>query len=84
MRIRDRAAVVPNETADWINQRDVTYDQHLPLSGANGIFQIRSNGLQTNRDAWVYNSSSTELTENVERMVHHLSLIHISEPTRPY
>jgi predicted helicase len=65
------ASLVPNETGDWINQRDVTYDQHLPLSGANGIFQIRSNGLQTNRDAWVYNSSSTELTENVERMVHH-------------
>ncbi len=46
---------------------------HLPIHARDGpsIFEIRSNGLQTNRDAWNYNSSRAKLDENLERMIEH-------------
>jgi hypothetical protein len=59
----------PNEDGDWINQRDVTYDQLCRCPVQRGL-PDRSNGLQTNRDAWVYNSSHCA-TANVERMIDH-------------
>ncbi|MCB1028167.1 MAG: hypothetical protein KDB24_10445, partial [Microthrixaceae bacterium] len=61
----------PNAAGDWINQRDSTYDSLLPLTGDDGLFQIGTNGLKTNRDAWVYNSSTSDLTANVNRMIDH-------------
>lgn len=33
------------------------------------IFDLSSNGLKTNRDAWVYNSSRSALVDNVNRMI---------------
>ncbi len=62
--------ITPNEHHDWLNQRDSRYDQLVPLSGESGaVFQIESNGLQTNRDAWVYNSSEAALRRNVGAMI---------------
>ena len=61
--------ITPNADGDWLNQRDSTYDQHLPLTGDDGVFHLGSNGLKTGRDAWVYNSSELSLTANVESMV---------------
>ncbi|MCB1028445.1 MAG: hypothetical protein KDB24_11875, partial [Microthrixaceae bacterium] len=61
----------PNAAGDWINQRDSTFDTLLALTGDDGIFRTGTNGLQTNRDAWVYNSSTSELMANVSRMIGH-------------
>lgn len=61
--------IVPNVEADWINQRNKNYDQLMPLTGEEGIFHTVSNGLQTNRDAWVYNSSRSALETNVVRSI---------------
>ena len=62
--------ITPNEHHDWLNQRDERYDQLIPLAGEPGaIFHTPSNGLVTNRDAWVYNSSEAALRSNVQGMI---------------
>jgi predicted helicase len=68
--------IEPNEHGDWLNQRNQEYDAFIPLgekgvkgSKANSIFEMYSLGLTTNRDAWVYNFSKSELEKNVKRMI---------------
>ena len=69
--------IVPNEAADWINQRDEKYDTYQPIGDTKtkgkpntpGVFRLYSAGLQTNRDAWVYNFSAPAVEENVSFMV---------------
>ena len=62
--------IEPNEHHDWLNQRDHRYDLLIPLAGEPGaIFHTASNGLKTNRDAWVYNSSEAALCSNVQGMI---------------
>ena len=66
----DWQSIEPNEHHDWINQRNTAYDQLIPLAGEpDAIFQVQSNGLKTNRDAWVYNSSERALRTNVDSML---------------
>ena len=62
--------IAPNEQHDWVNQRDDRYASLVPLAGERGaIFRTASSGLQTNRDAWVYNSSEAALRRNVGAMI---------------
>ncbi|GAB3283355.1 DEAD/DEAH box helicase [Sinomonas notoginsengisoli] len=64
--------ITPNNEGDWTNQRNDLFETFTPISSRGGgpsIFNMYSAGLKTNRDAWVYNSSETELLRNVERMV---------------
>ena len=69
----DWQTITPNIEGDWINQRDPTFRDFLPLSakGDNdeGLFSIWSNGLQTNRDAWAYNMSRGSLAANMMHMI---------------
>lgn len=65
--------ITPNDHGDWINQRNDAFktftaigDRKAPESA---IFRSFSAGLQTNRDAWVYNSSEPALRGNVTRMI---------------
>ncbi|MBP0459590.1 DEAD/DEAH box helicase [Streptomyces montanisoli] len=66
---------VPNVHGDWINQRDELFASFQPLgvksrnTASISLFETYSAGLQTNRDAWVYNYSAIRLRENVEAMV---------------
>ncbi|MFN7764546.1 MAG: DEAD/DEAH box helicase, partial [Armatimonadota bacterium] len=63
----------PNAENDWINQRDPSFDKFVPMNGESrselAIFSDRQNGVQTNRDDWVYNYSRSELASNAERLV---------------
>ncbi|MGW3819551.1 DEAD/DEAH box helicase [Streptomyces sp. NPDC005046] len=71
----------PNADGDWINQRDERFAEFRVLGdktaklGAKGddatapVFAVHSPGLQTNRDAWVYNYSRQRLGEQVESLV---------------
>ena len=34
-----------------------------------GIFDVNTNGVKTNRDAWVYNFDKIALEENVETLI---------------
>ena len=69
--------IVPNEAADWINQRDENYDTYQPIGDRDtkgkpntpGVFQLYSRGLATSRDAWVYNFSAQAVEENMHRMI---------------
>ena len=66
----------PNEKNDWINLRDRLFETMLPLSPikrydlkSNSFFTINSYACITSRDAWCYNSSKNELTENIRRTI---------------
>ncbi|MCA8180638.1 DEAD/DEAH box helicase [Burkholderia vietnamiensis] len=60
----------PNEHHDWINQRTDDFNALMPLNDEpNAIFALRSRGIETSRDPWVYNMSRTALVANVERMI---------------
>jgi predicted helicase len=58
------SAIAPNEHGDWINQRSREFDKLVPIAKTErpGIFRIRSSGVKTNRDAWVYNFGTEQLT----------------------
>ena len=62
--------ITPNEHHDWLNQRDRRYDRLVPLASEPGaIFGTVSRGLNTARDAWVFNSSDAALRRNVGGMI---------------
>ncbi|GAB2540973.1 DEAD/DEAH box helicase [Brachybacterium huguangmaarense] len=65
--------ITPNQHGDWINQRDEDYLTYPILGGdpEDGIrvFGDHSRGLETGRDAWVYNHSRNALDANLARFV---------------
>ena len=74
----DWTGVTPNKHGDWINQRSDHYldlrpvaviqsESAIPLRTS--LFEQSSFGVKTNRDAWVFSSSSQRLRELVERQV---------------
>ncbi|MBT8160967.1 MULTISPECIES: type ISP restriction/modification enzyme [Arthrobacter] len=68
----DWTQLTPNSDGDWINQRNALFEGFTPIGekdGKAGIFTTFSGGLKTNRDAWVYNFSSSKLQDNVEQMI---------------
>ena len=67
------SSIAPNEAGDWINQRDGLFETFIPISQskkydhkAQTFFVTDTNGIQTNRDSWVYNFSVELLRRNVE------------------
>lgn len=66
--------ITPNPEGDWINQRDPNYDTYPPIGDKKDktgrtIFENFGRGLETGRDAWVYNSSEDEVRANAGRMI---------------
>ena len=65
--------IVPDEFNDWLNQRDPNFNDYISLGDksnkATTIFSSYCLGLTTNRDAWTYNFSSSQLQTNVQNMV---------------
>lgn len=67
-------SVTPDKHGDWLNLRDNSFSSFIPLgdkSGTGGatIFGNYSQGVQTARDAWCFNSSRDGLLANVRRMI---------------
>ncbi|MXW06825.1 MAG: DEAD/DEAH box helicase, partial [Gammaproteobacteria bacterium] len=63
--------IKPNHVHDWIDHRNQTFFKFIPLiptkSGDSpSVFRNGSLGLSTNRDAWIYNFSKTQLRKNIE------------------
>lgn len=61
---------------DWLDQRDDSWYQLAPFGivmGAKktnrGMWCTWSNGIKTNQDGWVWNFSTTQLTNNVEGLI---------------
>jgi predicted helicase len=66
--------LTPDEHADWLNQRDDSFEAFMPLGdkdkfGEVELFANYSTGVQTNRDVWVFNSSRRDVTTNVRAMI---------------
>ena len=59
--------ITPDAHHDWINQRDDSFEQFINIeSSENSIFEIRTRGLETSRDAWCYNSSKSQLAKQIK------------------
>ena len=65
-----------DDNNDWINQRDKNYENYLPMDNQlkNSIFNDRSIGISTNRDAWVYGFSKSEVERNTQRMINNYNI----------
>ena len=66
--------IEPNSAGDWINQRDEAFEDFMSLGDKKDknqavIFNIYSGGIKTGRDAWAYDFSKKELSENMKRMI---------------
>ncbi|MHB1562637.1 MAG: type ISP restriction/modification enzyme [Leptospirillum sp.] len=62
--------IIPNDHHDWINARSEEFGSLVPLNdGPDSIFTIRSRGVATSRDTWVYNFSLDTLQSNMEKTV---------------
>ena len=67
----------PNERHDWINLRDGLFDTLIKLGDKEDkanktpkfFNAIHTNGLKTQRDAWCYNFSRTEVEKNMARTI---------------
>lgn len=58
--------IAPNTQGDWLNQRDDTFATFTPIED---IFANHGRGVETTRDAWCYNFSSSEVEHNMRRMI---------------
>jgi len=72
----DWKKVNPNEYGDWINQRNDIFGTFIPIEPekkfdvtAKSYFVVNSLGVNSNRDAWVYNSSKKELELNMQKTI---------------
>ncbi|MBQ7515555.1 MAG: DEAD/DEAH box helicase, partial [Schwartzia sp.] len=66
----------PNEYGDWLNQRNSSFEDMVPLLPAKRnednsctVFCGNSVGINTSRDSWVYNFSRSALMVNVKCMI---------------
>jgi predicted helicase len=63
----------PNEAGDWLNQRDDTFASFTPIgdknASENASFAVHSRGIETGRDAWIYNSSDRIIEHNVKETI---------------
>jgi predicted helicase len=67
-------SLLPNDSQDWINQRDPAFDKFISLGDktdkeSKTIFSVYSMGLQTSRDAWIFNFSRQMVITNMTRMI---------------
>ncbi len=64
-----------NEEGDWINQRNDKFKDFIPLidkdnkNNKETFFAMSSNGVVTNRDAWVYSYSKANLEKNMKETI---------------
>ncbi|MGN8064388.1 DEAD/DEAH box helicase [Ralstonia sp. 22111] len=65
--------VTPDQHGDWLNQRDNSFGDFIAIGDKKSrvpkLFENYSQGVKTNRDAWVFNYSKTALSDTIRRMV---------------
>lgn len=66
-----------NEHGDWISFRNDAFDNYIPMEPekkfdlkTKSYFNTYAVGINTARDAWVYNSSKENLSINIIKMIH--------------
>lgn len=78
-RQNDWQTIAPDTHHDWLNQRDERFYDYISMGdkkdkNAIVIFENYSRGLETNRDAWCYNSSKDKLEKNIQSMIEFYNL----------
>ncbi|WP_273715274.1 type ISP restriction/modification enzyme, partial [Leuconostoc mesenteroides] len=58
--------VIPDKNGDWINQRDNSYQNFIPM---NEIYLQKKLGVGSSRDSWVYSFNLTDTIKNSNIMV---------------
>ena len=66
--------LVPDERNDWVDQGDRQYDKFVSLGSKKNpndlsVFASYSNGIKTNCDAWLYNSSAVSISNRVKKLI---------------
>lgn len=68
--------IIPNDEGDWINQRNDIFGTFFPIApekkfdlSTTSFFNTYAIGVATNRDAWVYNYSFSELEKNIKKTI---------------
>jgi len=68
--------LTPDRHGDWLNKQNSLFDELIPIGdkkdkkNAVTVFEpYYSNGLKTNRDVWVYGSSSAVVQDRMEQMI---------------
>ncbi len=65
--------ITPDVHGDWLKQRDVGFERHLPVADKSGerdaLFSVNTAGVKTNRDAWCWNFSQAALTTRMREMI---------------
>ncbi|MCR8899809.1 DEAD/DEAH box helicase [Gordonia sp. GONU] len=76
----DWQTIAPNEHGDWINQRNDEFSNWPSIGDrsqpSNTVFRTFSRGLETARDAWVYNYSREQLYQSVTRLIDNYNALH--------
>lgn len=66
-------SVTPDAHGDWLSQRDGSFNKFIVMGEKKGksvvLFSNYSRGLETGRDAWVYNASNDRVLSNIQRMI---------------
>ena len=72
-------SIVPDDHNDWLDQRNLAFQKHLPLSskqakknqsqGSIALFKTHSTGTQTHKDPWLYAYDRLVLTKRVLGMI---------------
>jgi predicted helicase len=70
----DWQRLYPNESGDWINQRDPAFENFMQLGdkesqSPKAIFGTYSLGVGTNRDPWTHNMGRNALSVNMAKML---------------
>jgi len=66
--------IQPDAYYDWLSQRDIGFEEFMVIGDKKGIskeviFKNYSQGVKTNRDAWIYNYSESLLRQNIRSMI---------------
>ena len=60
--------ITPDRNQTWLTEGlEADFDSLLPLK--EGLFELNTNGVKTNRDAWVYNFDRRALKNNIKALV---------------
>jgi predicted helicase len=66
-------AIQPDDRGDWLKQRDAGFEKHIVMGDKKTdqpvIFENYSSGVKTQRDAWCYNASRSQLEFNIRRTI---------------
>src|SRR5699024_9311017 len=66
--------IFPDENNDWINHGSDDFSEFMSIDpDSSGVFNVKSLGVSTNRDSWVYNFSRDKVEQNVVRMVNNVN-----------